>query len=79
MVQLSQPNMTAEKTIALAIWTFVSRVTSVFQHTVYVCHSFPAEKQSSSDFMAAVTICSDFRAQEEEICQYFHLSPFTVL
>jgi len=29
----------------------------------------------SSDFMATVTICSDFRAQEEEICHYFHLSP----
>ena len=26
--------------------------------------------------MAAVTICSDFRAQEEEICQYFHIFPF---
>ena len=26
--------------------------------------------------MAAVTICRDFRAQEEEICHYFHLSPF---
>ena len=26
--------------------------------------------------MAAVTICSDFRAQEEEICDYFHLPPF---
>ena len=30
----------------------------------------------SSDFMAAVSICSDFRAQEEEICHYFHLFPF---
>ena len=28
----------------------------------------------SSDFMAAVTICSDFRAQEEEIYQYFQFS-----
>ena len=28
----------------------------------------------SSDFMATVTICSDFRAQEEEICHY-HLPP----
>ena len=27
-----------------------------------------------SDFMTAVTNCSDFRAQEEEICYYFHLS-----
>ena len=32
-----------------------------FQHTIYVCNSFPAEKQSSSDFMTAVNICSDFR------------------
>ena len=30
----------------------------------------------SSDFMAAVTICSHFWAQEEEICHCFHLSPF---
>ena len=29
---------------------------SAFQHHVLVCHSFPAKKQSSSDFMAAVTI-----------------------
>ena len=26
----------------------------------------------SSDFMAEVTIHSDFRAKEEEICHYFH-------
>ena len=26
--------------------------------------------------MAAVTICSDFRAQEEEIIHCFHLLPF---
>ena len=49
---------------------------SAFQHTVYVFHSFPDKKQLSSDHMAAVTICSDFVAKEEEICHYFHLSPF---
>ena len=49
---------------------------SAFRHTVWVCHRFPAKKQSSSDFMAAVTFRSDFGAQEEEICHYFHLSPF---
>ena len=49
---------------------------SAFQHTVYVCHSFPAKKQLSSDCMAAVTIYSDFVAEEEEICHYFHLFPF---
>ena len=26
--------------------------------------------------MAAVTNYSDFKAQEEEICHYFHVSPF---
>ena len=26
--------------------------------------------------MDAVNVCSDFRAQEEEICHYFHLFPF---
>ena len=76
MVQLSQPYVTAGQTIALTVWAFVGKVTSfAFQHTVWVCHGFPAKKQSSPDFMAAVTICSGFRAQEEEICHCFHLSP----
>ena len=33
----------------------------------------------SSDFIATVTIFSDFRAQEEEICHYFHLFPLYLL
>ena len=49
---------------------------SAFQHAVQVCHSFPAKNQSSSDFMAAVTICTDFGAHEEEICHCIHLFPF---
>ena len=49
---------------------------SAFQHTVQVCHCFPAKKQSSSDFMAVVTVHSDLGAQEEEICPCFHLFPF---
>ena len=40
---------------------------SAFRYTVEVCHSFPAKKQSSSDFMAAVIICSDSRAQERSL------------
>ena len=48
---------------------------SAFQHTVQVFLSLPAKKQPSSDFMVAVTIQSDFRAQEEEICHSFYLSP----
>ena len=76
MAQFSQPYVTTGKTIALTIQTTVSRVMSVFQHTVWVCHCFPAKKQLPSDFTAAVTVRSDFGAQEEEICHYFHLSPF---
>ena len=33
---------------------------SASQHTVYVCHSFPAKKQTPSDFMAAGSIHSGF-------------------
>jgi len=47
---------------------------SAFQHTV--CHHFPSKKQSSSDFMAAVTVLRDFGAQEEEICHSFYLFRF---
>ena len=52
---------------------------SAFQHTVQIYHSFPAKKQLSSDFRAAVAIHSDFRAQEKEICHYFHFFPFYLL
>ena len=62
--------------MALTIRTFVGRVNvSAFQHTVLVCHHFPVKKQLSSDYMAAVTVCGDFGAKEEEICHYFHFFP----
>ena len=68
------------RAMALTIWTFVSRVSvSAFQHSILVCHHFPVKKQSSSDYMAAVTICSDFGAKEEEICHHFHLCPLYML
>ena len=59
----------------LTIWTFVIRVISLLFSTLSRCHSFPAKKQLSSDFMTAGTILSDFRTQEEEICPYLHLFP----
>ena len=46
------------------------------QYTVYVCQSFPTKKQTSSDFMAAVTIHSGFIRYDEEICHCFHLFSF---
>ena len=76
-VQLSQQYMTTGKTIVLTIWTFVSKVMSfLFNILSRFVTAFPAKKQSSSNFMAAVTIRSDFRAEEEEICHFFHIFPF---
>ena len=49
----------------------------LFHMLVCVCHSFlPRSKcQVSFNFMAAVTICIDFGAQENKICHCFHFSP----
>ena len=75
MVQLSHLYMTTGKTIALIIWTFVSKVMSLlFNMLVCVCHSF-LPRSKCLNFMAAVTICSDFGAQENKICHCFHFPP----
>ena len=64
MVQLSCPYMTSGKTIALTRQTFVSIVTSLLFNM-----------QASFEIMAAVTICSDFGAQENEVSHCFHWFP----
>ena len=77
-VQVSHPYMITGKTIALTIQTFVSKVMSLLFNMLsrLVIHNIPSKKQTSSNFMAAVTICSDFEAQEEKICHCFHFSLF---
>ena len=57
MVQLSHPYMTTSKTVALTIWTFVSKVMSLLFNTLFrfVIASFPSKEQASFNFMAAVT------------------------
>ena len=40
-----------------------------------VCHSFPYKDQASFNSMAAVTIHSDFVAQENKVCHCFHCFP----
>ena len=62
-VQLSQPYMTTGKTIALTRRTFslsllLSSSMFAFNYSVY---------RPSFNFMAAVTICSDFGAQENKV------------
>ena len=38
-------------------------------------HCFSSKEQESFNFMAAVTICSDFGAQENKVCRSFHCFP----
>ena len=55
--------------------TFVSKVMSLLFNNLsgLVITSLPRSKRLN--FKVAVTICSDFGAQENKICHYFHLSP----
>ena len=67
IVQLSYPYMTSGKTTALTRWTFVGKSNvSAFKHAVYVGHNFSSKEYVSFNFMAAVTICSDFGASRKE-------------
>ena len=76
MVQLSYPYMTTVNTIVLTIRTFVDKVISLFFNTLsrFVIAFLPRTK--SLNFMAAVTVRSDFGAQENKICHCFHFFPF---
>ena len=76
MVQITHLYMTTGETISLTIGTFVSKVMSAFWYAVWVCHSFPSKEQVSFNFMAAVTVCSNLRVQENKICPCFHFFPF---
>ena len=44
---------------------------SAFQYAVQVGHNFSSKEEASFNFVAAVTICSDFGAQENQVCYYF--------
>ena len=76
MVQLSHPYMTPGKTIVLTIWALVSKVMSLLFNMLsrFVIAFLPRE-QASFNFMTAVTICSDFGAQENKTCHHFHCFP----
>ena len=77
----SYPYMTTGKTIALTVWTFVSKVMSPLVYTAFntlsrfVIVFLPRSKQMSFNFMVAITICSDFRTQENKVCHCFHFFP----
>ena len=72
MVQLSHPYMTTGKTIALTRRTFVSKVMSLLSNMLSgLVITFLPRSKCLLNFMAAVTICSDFGAQENKVCHCF--------
>ena len=74
-VQLSHPYMTTGKIISLTRWTFVGKVMSLLCNMLssLVITFFPRSKeQVSFNFLAAVTICSDFRAPQNKLSHCFH-------
>ena len=63
MVQLSHPYMTTGKIIALTTQTFIGKVMSLlFNMLSRFVIAFFARSQASFNFMAAVTVHSDFGA-----------------
>ena len=72
-VQLSHPYMTTGKTRVLIRRTSVGKVKSpLFNMLPMVGHTFSSKEQVSFNFIAAVTICSDFGAQENKVSYCFH-------
>ena len=39
----------------------------LFKYAIYLGHSFSSKEEMSFNFMAALTICSDFGAQKNKI------------
>ena len=76
IVQLSYPYMATGKTIALTRRAFVGKITSLpFNMLSRFGHNFPAKEEASFNFMAAVTICSDFGAPKIKSATVSTVSP----
>ena len=75
-VQISHPYMTTGKTLALTRRTFVGRVMSLLFNMLsrLVIAFIPCSKRLN--YMAAVTISSDFGAPQNKVCHCFHYFPF---
>ena len=75
ILQLSHPYMTTGRTMALTRWTFAGKVMSLHFNMLsrLIIAFLPGSK--CLNFMAAVTICSDFWAQEKSL-SLFPLFPY---
>ena len=74
-VQLSHPYMTTGKTIALTRYALVGKVMSLLLIHHLGWSSLFFQEQAPFNFMAAVTICSDFGVQENKVSHCFHCFP----
>ena len=73
IVQLSHPYMTTGKNIALTRRTFVDKVMSlIFNMLSRLIITFLLRSKASFNFMATITICSDFGAPQNKVCHCFH-------
>ena len=73
MIQLSHPYMTTGKTSSLTRQAFVGKAMPLlFNMLSRFVNSFSSKEQASFNFMAAVTICNDFGAQENKVFHCFH-------
>ena len=67
IVQLSHPYVTKGKTIALTRWTFVGKLMSLLFNVLSRLVTTFLPRCKCLNFMAAITICSDFGAQKNRV------------
>ena len=76
IVQLSHPYMTTGKTIPLSRQTFVDKVMSLlFNMLSMLIITFLPRSKRLLTLWLAVSIYSDFGAQENKVCHCFHIFP----
>ena len=75
IVHLLHPYMTTGKTIALTRWTFVGKVMSLLFNMLSRLVITFLQRSNCLNFMAAVTICSDFGAPKIESVTVSTISP----
>ena len=75
ILQFSDTYMTTGKTISLTRWTFVSKVKSLLFNMLSRLLITFSKEQASFNFMATVTIHSDFGTQENKVCHCFACFP----
>ena len=69
----AQSSLWSNSHLYMTIWTFVGKVISLlFNMLSRLVIAFLPRSKRLFNFMAAVTICSDFGSPQNKICHYFH-------